>query len=124
MQSSPRGDRIPGKRSFLPGLLIFLSLAFGSAAEETNQFDAAPFAAPLPEGSGLVWEDPREIHQVVARFHGAVPVGARVRLEYWGSHWPAQHWPKDRQPGGGDVGWEEISNSVCRRLRRRGRLRK
>src|SRR2546421_5905599 len=29
-------------------------------------------------------------------------------LEYWGSRWPEQHLPKDRQPGGADVGWMEL----------------
>src|SRR5205807_10593304 len=34
----------------------------------------------------------------------------QVHLEYWGSHWPEQHLPKDRAPGGGDVGWMELGN--------------
>jgi len=73
-------------------------------------FDAAPFALPLPEGSGLIWEEPREIHQVVVEFETAAPATESVRLEYWGSRWPQQHLPKDREPGGGDVGWMELGN--------------
>ena len=73
-------------------------------------FDAAPFALPLPEGNGLLWEDPREIHQVVVQFEGAAPSPEQVRLEYWGSRWPQQRLPKDREPGGGDVGWMELGN--------------
>src|SRR5512135_112832 len=73
-------------------------------------FDAGPFALPLPEGAGLLWEDPREIHQVAVEFEGAVPGSEKVHLEYWGSRWPEQHLPKDRQPGGGDVGWMELGN--------------
>src|ERR1022692_3755514 len=60
-------------------------------------FDAAPFGLPLPEGNGVMWEDPREIHKVVVRFANAVPVPEKVRLEYWGSRWPEQHLPKDRE---------------------------
>jgi hypothetical protein len=63
--------------------------------------DVAPFGILLPEGDGILWEDPREIHEVVARFKEAPPAGAR--LEYWGSRWPEQRLPKDREPGGGDV---------------------
>ena len=57
-----------------------------------------------------MWEDPREIHKVVVHFAGAVPVPEKVRLEYWGSRWPEQHLPKDREPGGGSVGWMELGN--------------
>jgi hypothetical protein len=74
------------------------------------EFDAAPFALPLPEGHGLLWEDPREIHKVIVQFKGSAPPADSVHLEYWGSHWPEQHLPKDRQPGGGDVGWIELGN--------------
>ena len=73
-------------------------------------FDAAPFALPLPGGNGLLWEDPREIHQVIVEFAGPAPATDQVRLEYWGSRWPEQHLPKDREPGGGDVGWMELGN--------------
>jgi len=73
-------------------------------------FDAAPFALPLPEGNGLMWEDPREIHQVIVRFKGAAPAADKLKLEYWGSWWPERHLPKDREPGGGDIGWMELGN--------------
>jgi hypothetical protein len=73
-------------------------------------FDAAPFGIPLPEGTGVQWEDPREIHRVVVEFDGPAPPAEQVRLEYWGSRWPEQHLPKDRQPGGGDTGWMELGN--------------
>ena len=73
-------------------------------------FDAAPFGLPLPEGNGVMWEDPREIHRMVVRFADAAPAPERVRLEYWGSRWPEQHLPKDREPGGGSVGWMELGN--------------
>lgn len=86
-------------------LLLFLWLP-GVAAE----FDAAPFALPLPEGNGLVWEDPREIYRVVVQFKSSAPPVDAAHLEYWGSRWPEQHLPKDRQPGGGDVGWIELGN--------------
>ena len=36
-------------------------------------FDAAPFGLPLPEGNGVMWEDPREIHKVVVHFASAAP---------------------------------------------------
>jgi hypothetical protein len=73
-------------------------------------FDAAPFGLPLPEGNGVMWEDPREIHKVVVHFASAVSAPEKVRLEYWGSRWPDQHLPKDREPGGGSVGWMELGN--------------
>ena len=57
-----------------------------------------------------MWEDPREIHKVVVHFAGAAPAPENVRLEYWGSRWPEQHLPKDREPGGGNVGWMELGN--------------
>src|ERR1039458_2725374 len=73
-------------------------------------FDAAPCGLPLPEGNGVMWEDPREIHRMVVRFADAAPAPERVRLEYWGSRWPEQHLPKDREPGGGRGGWMELGN--------------
>ncbi len=75
-------------------------------------FDAAPFAVPLPasEGTGLFWEDPRELHEVTVNFQETAPPRDHVHLEYWGSPWPEHRLPKDREPGGGDVGWFELGN--------------
>jgi hypothetical protein len=94
-----------------PGLNLSL-LVVGCLANSGTaaSFDAAPFALPLSDGPGLVWEDPREIHQVIVEFEGKAPPSDSVRLEYWGSRWPQQHVPKDREPGGGDVGWMELGN--------------
>src|SRR6266851_398687 len=78
--------------------------------ESDSRFDAAPFGLPLPEGNGVMWEDPREIHEVIIDFSRAPQPSEKVRLEYWGSRWPEQHLPKDRQPGGADVGWMELGN--------------
>src|SRR5262245_16090342 len=89
---------------FLP--VCFIALA---TFAESNRFDAAPFALPLREGNGLMWEDPREIHRVAVHFKTA-PAADQIRLQYWGSRWPEQHLPKDREPGGGDVGWFELGN--------------
>src|SRR5438874_2008536 len=75
-----------------------------------NVFDAAPYGVPLEDGRGLRWEDPREIHAVRVDFADAIPAGVKPRLEYWGSHWPKEHLPKDREPGGGDTGWMELGN--------------
>src|SRR6516164_2431527 len=94
-------------RSLLTSTLALCCLFRCATAAE---FDAAPFALPLPEGHGLLWEDPREIHKVIVQFKGSAPPADSVHLEYWGSHWPEQHLPKDRQPGGGDVGWIELGN--------------
>ncbi len=85
-------------------------VALGHAPLLGAQLDVGPFATPLPEGQGFVWDDPREIHWVVARFKGPPPPPERLRVEYWGSRWPQQHLPKDREPGGGDVGWMELGN--------------
>jgi hypothetical protein len=92
-------------------LLAASALAGPLSGETTSaQFDAAPYGLPLPEGNGWMWEDPREIHAVLVDFADPIPAGLNLRLEYWGSHWPQQHLPKDRQPGGGDVGWIELGN--------------
>lgn len=57
-----------------------------------------------------MWEDPREIHRVVVHFTSPPPPADKIRLEYWGSRWPEQRLPKDREPGGGDIGWMELGN--------------
>ncbi|OGG55491.1 MAG: hypothetical protein A3F84_18770 [Candidatus Handelsmanbacteria bacterium RIFCSPLOWO2_12_FULL_64_10] len=77
-------------------------------ANTGSPFDAAPFGRPLDGEAGVVWEDPREIHRVVAHFKGALPKG--LRLQYWRSRWPQQRLPKDRTPGGGAVGWWELGS--------------
>jgi hypothetical protein len=92
---------------------IFLSIALVQAlpvALAAVPFDAVPFGLPLPEGNGVMWEDPREIHKVVVHFKGASPPPEQVRLEYWGSWWPERHLPKDQEPGGGEIGWLELGN--------------
>src|SRR5438445_1740561 len=97
----------------LKPVICFLALVASYAANATTldtSFDAAPFALPLPEGNGLLWEDPREIHRIVVHFATNAPAPETVQLEYWGSRWPEQHLPKDRQPGGADVGWMELGN--------------
>ncbi len=33
-----------------------------------------------------------------------------MRLKYRDSRWPEQRLPKDREPGGGNVGWFELGN--------------
>ena len=91
-------------------LLTTLPFAWWPLLAAGAPFDAAPFALPLPEGNGLMWEDPREIHRVVVHFHEPVVAAEEVRLQYWGSRWPDQRLPKDREPGGGDVGWMELGN--------------
>jgi len=84
------------------------ALCCAASLEAAAPFDAAAFGLPLPEGNGVMWEDPREIHRVVAHF--ASPPPPNVGLEYWGSRWPEQRLPKDREPGGGNVGWYELGN--------------
>jgi hypothetical protein len=97
---------LPCSRTWLIGLgAAGLCLTLRAAP-----FDAAPFGLPLPEGHGVMWEDPREIHKVVVHFDSAVSALENIRLEYWGSRWPEQHLPKDREPGGGSVGWMELGN--------------
>lgn len=89
---------------------VFLLRIWAWADEAPARFDAAPFARPLPDAAGLIWDDPREIHEVTAEFAEAIPANVGLRLEYWGSRWPQQHLPKDREPGGGEVGWQELGN--------------
>src|SRR5438045_3004327 len=90
--------------------LTLFGLFLIAIAVHSEPFDAAPFGASLPERNGLVWDDPREIHQVTVHFAETPPAADKVRLEYWGSRWPQQHLPKDREPGGADVGWMELGN--------------
>ena len=73
-------------------------------------FDAAPYGIPLPEENGLMWDDPREIHAVAVDFADAIPAGAKLNLEYWGSHWPKEHLPKNHELGNGWSGWLELGN--------------
>jgi hypothetical protein len=93
------------KRALFALTVLWPALSGGAAL-----FDAAPFGLPLPEGNGLMWEDPREIHRVVVHFKEAPPAADKLRLEYWGSWWPGRHLPKDREPGGADTGWMELGN--------------
>ena len=78
-------------RTLLPCSRIWL-VGFAAAgfclALRAAPFDAAPFGLLLPEGNGVMWEDPREIHKVVVHFASAVSAPEIVRLEYWGSRWP------------------------------------
>ena len=97
-------------RHLLGVAVVLVALLPVARAADGSAFDAAPFGLPLPEGDGVRWEDPREIHRVVVHFAGAPPAPETVRLEYWGSRWPAQRLPKDREPGGGDIGWMELGN--------------
>jgi hypothetical protein len=95
-------------------LILFAALNSIRAVHAQNSmpasFDAAPYAISLPEGNGLMWEDPREIHSVIVNFAAPIPVAANLRLEYWGSHWPKEHLPKDNELGGGFSGWMELGN--------------
>lgn len=83
---------------------------FGLTLAPGAPVDVAPFGTPLPGESGIVWEDPREIHRVVVRFQGAAPSADQVHLEYWGSRWPEQRLPKDRELGGGALGWWDLGD--------------
>ena len=96
--------------------LVGLTVTCFCVTLQAAQFDAAPFGLPLPEGNGVMWEDPREIHQVVVHFDSP-PAPESMRLDYWGSRWPDQHLPKDREPGGGNVGWMELGNWYTYRWR-------
>ena len=88
-----------------------LALVGGMALGAAEPVDVAPWAQPLGDGEiGLVWDDPREIHRVVARFRGPLAATNQFKLEYWGSRWPEQRLPKEQEPGGGSVGWMELGN--------------
>ena len=73
-----------------------------------SAFDAAQFATVLAAGAELRWDDPREVHRVVARFTDAPPTGLKV--QYWRSAWPQRRLPKDSVPAGGEVGWWELGD--------------
>jgi hypothetical protein len=73
-------------------------------------FDAAPFGIPLQEGQVLKWDDPRDIRDVIVDFASPPPAGAKIHLEYWGSEWPQQYLPKDRELGSGFSGWMELGD--------------
>lgn len=91
-------------------MILTIFLIFSIRAVSV-QFDAAPFGIPLSDGSvGIMWEDPREVHLVKVHFKSGEQIPTDLRLEYWGSRWPEQRLPKDREPGGGDVGWMELGN--------------
>lgn len=90
--------------------LVALLYLLASKSVAQTPFDAAPFSVINQEASVLVWEDPREIHRVVVDFERAPEPATPIKLEYWGSWWPDRHLPKDREPGGGDIGWLELGN--------------
>ena len=87
-----------------------ISPTVSSAAGNKISFDAASYGIPLSEGNGLMWDDPREIHSVTVDFADAIPAGAKLNLEYWGSHWPKEHLPKNQELGNGWSGWLELGN--------------
>ncbi|HEY3855050.1 MAG TPA: hypothetical protein VGO67_11695 [Verrucomicrobiae bacterium] len=96
---------------FWPALFSAYALVCALHGEPSSKpFDAAPFGTSIEDGRGIMWDDPREIHAVTVEFADKISDGVKVHVEYWGSHWPAQHLPKDREPGGGDVGWLELGN--------------
>lgn len=95
----------------MPAIALCVALWFLMTGPlQGASLDVAPFGLALPEGAGVMWEDPREIHRVVVHFAGRAPAPESVRLQYWGSRWPQQRLPKDKEPGGGDVGWLELGN--------------
>src|SRR5439155_16634598 len=104
------GHHAIGSRMRRALLLMYFALGWPEEFGLGAPLDVVPFGLPLPEGRGVIWEDPREIHKVVIHFSSAAPAPEKVRLEYWGSRWPQQHLPKDREPGGADVGWMELGN--------------
>jgi hypothetical protein len=91
---------------FVVFMVVLPALARDSSAEH---FDSTPFGMPLPQGQGLEWADPRNIHDVIVDFAGPVPAG-KVQIEYWGSDWPMQHLPDDRVLGSGFSGWMELGD--------------
>src|SRR5690242_12829980 len=98
-------------KSFVTKFLAAIGLLFlSNTVRGADCMDVAPFGKSLPDGNGIYWEDPREIHRVIVHFEGAAPSPEKVHLEYWGSRWPEQRLPKDREPGGGFVGWMELGN--------------
>ena len=118
-QSSKSGDKSPHSKAsrcaslslkMALGSFLGVVLICGASAFANPAFDAAPFGLSLPEGKGVMWEDPREIHRVVVHFASTPPAPEKLQLEYWGSRWPEQRLPKDREPGGGDIGWMELGN--------------
>src|SRR6476659_3379526 len=94
------------------GLFALFVILWTARGQNTSgpHFDAAPYGVTIENGHGLQWEDPREIYAVTVDFAQGVPAKLKLRLEYWGSHWPKEHLPKDREPGGGDNGWVELGN--------------
>lgn len=87
-----------------------LAVAPLGVRQPVQSVDVAPFGFILPEGDGVYWEDPREIHRMVVHFRHPPPPPDCLQLEYWSSRWPEQRLPTDREPGGGDVGWWELGN--------------
>ncbi len=106
------GDRHRASGPPWPGFsLAIILLAWCPSTLTADAFDAAPWAQPLDDGSpGIRWEDPREVHRVVATFRGPLAATNQFTLDYWGSRWPEQRLPKDAQPGGGSVGWMELGH--------------
>ncbi|MCX7872461.1 MAG: hypothetical protein N2487_04175, partial [Verrucomicrobiae bacterium] len=96
------------RHALLVLILIFITSLDNSLI--SAPFDAAPFGIKIENGQGVMWEDPREIHRIVVYFKNQSQIPENLVLQYWGSRWPQQRLPKDREPGGGDVGWMELGN--------------
>ena len=91
-------------------LFVTVAIWFSYFLSYSAPFDAAPFGFPIENGRGVMWEDPREVHSVVVYFKDQSKIPDNIVLQYWGSRWPHQRLPKDKEPGGGDVGWMELGN--------------
>jgi hypothetical protein len=85
--------RVCARKIAFAALLLTLSLL--PCGAQSGYFDLAPFARPLPqsEGTGLVWDEERDIRELQVTYSGEP--SANVSVEYWFKNWP---YPKPKMP--------------------------
>ncbi len=102
--------------------VVWSALLGGLAAEATaaarvgDVVDLAAFGVPFVESSaiGVEWTNPRDVHEVRVLFKEAPAALETLRLEWWGSVWPANGtggWMKLDDPWNGQ--WVRVAAAAA-----------
>src|SRR5688572_17695089 len=91
--------------------------SFAHAAEVGQPLDVVPFGQinhweADQKDYGVMWEDSRDIFQVVVEFSesAALPPTEQIKLQYWRSSWPKHRIPRNEPSGAGSSGWLDIGD--------------
>ncbi|MEW6236441.1 MAG: hypothetical protein AB1656_13725 [Candidatus Omnitrophota bacterium] len=105
-------------KNWFCGIFLILALTpLASAADDSESFNAAPFGEFTTWDAqgidyGVMWEDPRDIFQVVVVFAPGEksPAPGSIQLQYWHSSWPQRRIPRDNLSGAGESGWLDVGD--------------